>query len=72
MVKKGGKNKKLVRKLRRGVKDESDAIKYYGKFSKSEKKKLTPAGRRRLTEAKGDEKEHRKYLRSDIKTVKKR
>lgn len=65
------KKNRLVRKLRVGANDERSAIKYYGKITKAEKKRLTPAGRRRITEAKNDEKEHLKYLKSDISHVRK-
>lgn len=61
--------KRLMKKLKKGIKDEKEGIDYYKSFTPKEKKELSKQERKNILDAEKDEKEHLRYLEKDKETI---
>jgi cytidylate kinase len=63
-------NKRIVKKIRSGERDERDAIRYYKSFTPAQRALLTDKERKELRDAEEDEKEHLAQLKNDERRIK--
>lgn len=62
-------DKRLTSKIRKGIADEKDGIKYYSSYTPKQKRELGETGTKHLQDAKKDEREHLGFLEQDLERV---
>lgn len=65
-------DKRLTKKIKIGIADEKDGIKYYSSYTPKQKREIGKIGTKRLQDAKKDEREHLGYLEQDLKYIRRR
>ncbi len=62
-------DKRLTKKIKMGIADEKDGIKYYSSYTPKQKREIGETGTKHLQDAKKDEKEHLKFLEQDLERI---